>query len=386
VLALLIMLSNTACGIFGGDDLPPMTLERLNGRVEVQRGAEKIEVGEQVSIEPGDVIKTFEDSLAEFSLEGDRTVKLAARTIVRVTSASALKTLQGNLLAETSEPMRVEFGAIEARSQGGAFRIDTGFASARAASLEGVLGLTVAGEPPLSIDPYYEAPVAANDLPGSTRPYRLQPSDVFDQQHLSKWIELDRTLDQLGDGLANQLGRSRPDLDYFSALAGRANVRFMKPYMRRPADELLIGLSIAQNAAGSLPRAFEGAFDLLDQGAVWGIVAAILRADNTRSVLAEIRGAIEATGAVASGQGAEPDFVAAAGDPNPGDGTGGENPPGDKNNGNGGGGGGGGGGDPPDDPEPSPSPSSGCADTVDCTLEGIGVQPSPSPSELVDGG
>jgi hypothetical protein len=147
---------------------------------------------------------------------------------------------------------------------------------------------------------------------------------------------------------------------------------------------LLIGLSIAQNARERLPHAFKDAFAYLDQGAVWGIVAAILRAENTRSVVAAVRGAIADSGVVAAGEGGEPDFIADSGGSAPGDET--TAPP---DGGNGGGGGGdrnnGGGEKPPDDGEPSPPPEDECETTIDCTLEGIGVEPSPSPTGVVTG-
>jgi hypothetical protein len=376
VLALLVLISGTGCGFFADDELPPMTLERIDGRVQVLRGSEEIVVQGQFAIEPGDVIQTMKDGLADFSLEGDRHVRLAPETRVRVTSTSALESLEGSLLAESAEPMRVRFGTIEARSPDGAFRIDTGFASVRAASFEGDLGLTVAGEPPLTVKPYFEARVAANDLPGTTTPYQLEPSDVFDRDHLSKWVELDRTLNQLGDGLANQLGRTRPRLPYFSDLADGKNVRFMRPYLRRPADELLIGLFIARNAEIGLRPAFEDAFDYLDQGAVWGIVAAILRADDTRSVVAGVRRAIEATGAVAQGEGDEPDFVTASGGSSSGSVGGDDGGASD----DGGGGSKGGDEDTGGGTSPSPPPEDECTNTLDCTLQGIGIQPTPSPT------
>lgn len=378
MLALLVLISGTGCGFFDDDDdLPPMTLERIEGGVQVVRASEEIEVTGQFSIEPGDVIETLDDGLADFSLEGDRQVKLAPRTRVRVTTTSALESLDGSLLAEVEEPTRVRFGTIDARSPDGTFRIDTGFASVRAASFDGDLGLTVAGEPPLTVKPYFEARVAANDLPGTTAPYRLEPSDIFDRDHLSKWVELDRTLNQLGDGLANQLGRSRPRLAYFSDLADGASVRFMRPYLKRPADELLIALSIAKNVERGLRPAFVDAFEYLDQGAVWGIVAAILRVEDTRSVVAQVRGAIEATGAVAAGEGGEPDFVVTSG----GTGTPGfGGMPDDTDGGDDSDGGGDGDGQkPPKRDKPSPPPEDECANAVECTLEGIGIEPTPSP-------
>ncbi|MQB00032.1 MAG: hypothetical protein GEU78_07015 [Actinobacteria bacterium] len=382
MLVLLVLLSGTGCGFFDDDALPPMTLERIEGGVRVMRGSEEFVVKGQFSIEPRDVIQTMRNGLADFSLEGDRRVKLGHQTRVRVTSTSALESLEGSLLAEAGEPTRVRFGTIEARSPDGTFRIDTGFASVRAASFDGDLGLTVAGEPPLTVKPYFEARVAANDLPGTTAPYRLEPSDVFDRDHLSKWIELDRTLNQLGDGLANQLGRSRPQLGYFSDLAEGANVRFMRPYLRRPPVDLLIGLSIAMNSETGLRPAFQDAFDYLDQGAVWGIVAAILRADNTRSVVAQVRGAIEATGAVAQGEGSAPDFVATSGGSSSGT-SGGAS--GDSGGGGSGGDGGstGGGTEQGGGDEPSPPPDDGCQTTIDCTLQGLGIQPSPEPTGIL---
>lgn len=380
VLALLVALSGSGCGLFAEEKLPPMTLERLDGRVRVVRGPEHIDVKGQFSIEPGDVVETMPGGLAEFTLEGDRRVKLASGSRVRIISTVALESLAGSLLAQTAETTRVRFGTIEASSQEGTFRIDTGFASVRAATFDGELGLTVAGERPLTVQPFFEARVSANDLPSRTQPYRLEASDIFDRDHLSKWVELDRTLNQLGDGLANQLGRSRPTLGYYSDLLDGRDVRFIRPYLRRPADELLIGLSIARNTDMALRRAFRDALGYVDQGAVWGIVAAILRADDTRSVVAGIRSAIEETGAVAAGQGGDADFVAAggqapgSGDLSTPDGGGDAAPPED---------GGGGGSQPRDPDEPSPPPDDECGSPIDCALEGIGIEPSPSPTGVL---
>jgi hypothetical protein len=96
----------------------------------------------------------------------------------------------------------------------------------------------------------------------------------------------------------------------------------MRRYLKRSAEDLLIGFTVAENArAVSMKRAFTRAFQLRDDGGRWGLVATILDAPE-RKLVAGLEDLIIGTG-VAEGDGEDaetPTF--AAGDSGPTDGGG----------------------------------------------------------------
>ena len=81
----------------------------------------------------------------------------------------------------------------------------------------------------------------------------------------------------------------------------KRNVDFMRRYLKLPAEELLIGFTVAEHAGDStLERAFTRAFDLRDDGGRWGIVASILEAPRG-PLVAELEDLVVGTGVAGGG-------------------------------------------------------------------------------------
>jgi hypothetical protein len=202
---------------------------------------------------------------------------------------------------------------------------------------------------------------------------------------LDEVITLEQKLGQISAGLASQLGRQKPGLDYFSALADGVDVQPLRPHLRRPTIDLLVGFTVATTTeAYPFGRALGIAFDYRDQGGTWGVIAAILRA-SYRSLVADLTDIAVSTNAVAAGTGEEAQFTLATAeaadsasnepiDQDPGDGGGTDpEPPDDP-----GGGGGGGGTDPGDEDDEAQD----CSGGIECDAEEVRERffPSPDPS------
>ena len=163
-----------------------------------------------------------------------------------------------------------------------------------------------AGQADLRVSRYFEAAVAVGDLPDDARPYRFENGDFWDEEFLFDEMNLDEALVKAGYSRSGQLGAG-PDLDYFSGLAKR-NVDFMRRYLKLPAEELLIGFTVAENAgANTLERAFTRAFDLRDDGGAMGIVASIMEAPRG-PLVAELRELVVGTGVAGGGDSGADDW------------------------------------------------------------------------------
>lgn len=382
----------TAFWPFGGEDaLAEMSVRNQSGLVQILRGDEVIRVnGGDIEVRPGDVIRTH-NGVANLRLEGDRQVWLSGATqassLTRVASTSSLEGRAGTILAKAGDAMKVDFGTVTAVTEGAFFRIDQRAGGARAASLGGNVRLSAPGEPTMVVGRLFELPASAGDL-RNTRPYQLNIDDPFDKRELAPLIELQQQLDQLTLGFANQLGKQKPDISYFRALADGTQIDPIKEYLKRPTIDLLTAFTIASNTDTPFATAIRKTFEYHDQGGSWAIVAALLRS-SPRLVLADLTDIIVATGAVdqapeftiAAAEAADDGTLAGPGGGGNGDGSGGDGSGGDGGGGSGGGAGGGGGEEPkectsgPDCDvqelrdrilgEPSPSPSDGLADGLD---------------------
>ncbi|MBW3594691.1 MAG: FecR family protein, partial [Actinobacteria bacterium] len=225
-----------------------MEVVALVGDVEIHRGNSVIAVGSSPeSLEPQDVVVTGRDGLAKLKLEDNRTISLQTKTRLRIRSTDAVEPQSGSILAVANgAPTEVLFDDVSARFSTAMFRVDRGFGSARAATLDGRARLESRGEPRIDLAQLMQVEVAAGDLPQKSVPYRLNLRDEWDREYLASVVELTEDLDLLATGFARQVGNSRPGLSYFSELAG-ANVNFMKPYLSRPVADLLVGFTIADN-------------------------------------------------------------------------------------------------------------------------------------------
>lgn len=307
VLLALAALAVVAVGVYFGDsnDFGAMTLRKIgDGTVEIRRGNEVIQVGDgDEALQPQDVIVTGGDGLAELQLETDNFVTLANKSRLRIRSTKVVEAQQGSVLADAKSPMQVLFDDVTARLSSAKFRLDRGFGSARAASLRGSVLLESPGEPRLELDRLFQVDVAAGDLPETSVPYRLSLRDQWDKVHLAEVVRLTQDLDLLANGFARQVGSSRPGLDYFSDLSA-SNVSFMRSYLSRPVDDLLVAFTIAENTpSSSLKSSFQKAFDYFDDGASYGVAATILDA-KSEPLVAQLERLIVGTGAVAADGGA----------------------------------------------------------------------------------
>jgi len=389
-LAILLTLAILAGGftylrVTSAEAIGEMTVESLSGQVTIVRAGTSTVVGGDAPLQPGDLLTTDPAGAARLRLSGDRLAWLGSSASVLVVDTTSLEARTGSVRAKASDDMEVSFGGVLASASDAHFRIDQGFGSGRAASYGGDVRLSRPGQARVTVAGLFEAPVVAGRLPSTSRPYRFDPDDEWDADLLADVIYLDQELEQYGDGLASQLGNSRPTLGYFKGLAGK-RVPFVKSYLKRPTQDLLIGFSVADNSAvGSLERAFRDAFRYRDLGGRWGVVATILQAPG-KALLADLGAFAVATGVVGGGASdAEPQFTLAAAE----QGASGSGPAID----GGGGttqapppGGGGGNPQPPDDPPPSEQPPKDCSSGPDCTIKEVQDQlpsgePSPSPSE-----
>jgi hypothetical protein len=298
----IFLLAGAACGPLAPEQtLPEMSLKKVSGTVEIIRGGDTITVGEETDIEPDDVIRTGgRDALARLRLEGDRLLQLKGRGSTVVDSPTSVEVQAGEVLVGAEEVTRVLVDSVEARASAAQFRVDRGFGSARVSSYSGTVALESPGQQLLEINSFFEATVTAGVIPQSTRPYRMQPDDPWDALILQKWVSLEEELKVLSNSLTNNLGGDRPDVAYFSELAGGEGAGFVRGFLDRRVADLLIGFTIANNSDSSLKQAFRRAFSLFDEGATWGITSAIMEIE-PRPLLAQLGRTILGTGVVVAG-------------------------------------------------------------------------------------
>ncbi|MEA2452844.1 MAG: hypothetical protein QOG04_1554 [Actinomycetota bacterium] len=397
----MFLFAGAACWPFDGEEaLAAMTLRKPGGgKVQIVRASqETITVGaEDVSVQPGDIIRTYEGALAQVALEGERVAWVGGRAQpsagvpqaeMKIVSTSSVENQTGTVMAEATDPMKIRFGDAVASGTESVFRVDRRSGYTRAASYEGTVRVAAPGEANVVLERLFEAPATASDL-RAPRPYQLDPADPFDGKQLGDVIELEKTLTTLSLGFVNQLGKQKPPLAYFNAFAGNKDVSHIKRYMSRPTVDLLLGFTVALNTkAYPFADALDEAFRNRDSGGSWGVVASILRS-NPKLLLADLEGIIEASQVVAGGTGENPVFSAgAAKDASSGVGS----QPGDTS-------GGGDNGDgtvaqPPDDGggnEPPPDQAEDCSSGPECDVKDItdglpnGPTPQPSPSNILDG-
>ena len=379
----IVVLAGAACGPLAPEQtLPEMSLKKVSGTVEIIRGGDTITVGEETDIEPDDVIRTSgRDALAKLRLEGDRLLQLKGRGSTVVDSPTSVEVQTGEVLVRAEEVTRVLVESVEARASAAQFRVDSGFGSARVSSYSGTVAVESPGQQRLDIGSFFEATVTAGEIPQSATPYRMQPDDLWDALILQKWVSLEEELKVLSNSLTNNLGGDRPDVAYFSELAGGEGAGFVRSFLDRRVADLLIGFTIANNSDSSLKQAFRRAFSLFDEGATWGITSAIMEIE-PRPLLAQLGRTILGTGVVVAGGArtggasfsvAAADLSASGGDSPGVSGGGGGNPGGGDPGGGNPGGGGGGGGEEPKECQTG---------DVQCTIDDL-TDPSPEPSPSV---
>jgi hypothetical protein len=383
---LVVALFSGACSS-DGDDLGAMELERTGGHVEIHRGDQVIKVTDVEKLEPQDVIETGPDGVARLSLDGDNEVAMRGSSRLRIRSTTAIEGEGGGLVATaTGDEMKVLFGDVTATFSDAQFRLDRGFGSARAASYSGEITLDSPGQPMVTLPALNEVDVAAGDLPDAPSPYELDIYDGWDKEYLPEVVDLTEELDALATGFARQLA-SRPPLGYLANLAGGSNIGFVRSYLRRPPADLLVGFTIANNDQNrSLKQSFDLAFELHDDGALWGVAATIMDV-RTEPLVAQLEDLILDTEVLAAGGGGgTADFTIAASDGSSagsssgagGDGSGETVIVGGTGGGDGDGDGDGDGGD--GDGDGGGGESEDCSDFASCTVEEVEDELPPGPS------
>jgi hypothetical protein len=368
------------------DALGEMELSASAGGVTIVRDGEVIEVDGNVDIEPGDLIRTNSTGAATFNLVGTKAIEMGRLTEALVLNGSSVSLARGQILARSkADEVRVVIGEIEATANRSHFRVDRS-STARIGVYEGTVSVSAPGEPRLGFGYLFQAsiPLAAPEIPTQASPYRISAQDTWDGKYLNEVLELDRELKLIADGIANQFGPERPPLSYFSSVADRP-VPFMRAHLNHRPANLLVALTIAHSAPGSMSAAFRDAIDLYEQGARWGVAAAILGA-KPRPLLANINELVARSG-LAGGQGAgslarsigtgsgpngsqggrNGAFGPGDGSDDPSDGPGGPGDPNDPTNDPPGGGG----NDPKDPGEKPPEPPEECTNDIECTIQDI---------------
>ena len=274
----LALFAGTACWPFSdASELAEMTVQRREGRVVILRGAETIEVEDETSLKPRDVVSTQSSGEALVRLEGDRLLTLAANSKIRIKDARSVESQAGSVLADADDAIEVQFSSFTASSSSGTIRIDRGVSATRVASYRGAVTVGAPGEERLEVRSLFETVPSANAVPTAPAPYDIDSGDPWDRRYLEDVIELQEELDQLIGGLRTQIQGQRPGLGYFSTLAGGRDVGFMRPYLKRTPVNLLVGFTIASHDTDRpLAAALREAFSLYERGAKWAVAAAIM--------------------------------------------------------------------------------------------------------------
>ena len=372
VLALFV---GTACWPFSDDsELAEMTVKREQGQVVVLRQGETIEVKDEASLEPHDIVQTENGGSAIVRLEGGRLLTLQPSARIRIKDPRTVESQRGSILVDTREPIEVAFGDVLATTSRATMRVDRGVSAARMASYRGNVTISAPGEERLQLTSLFEASASAANLPSEASPYDMDESDPWDRRYLEHVVSLQEQLDQLSAGLAIRIGNQRPGLGYFGALSDTRDVGFMKPYLSRTPVNLLLGFTIASHDDKPLATAFREAFSLYDRGAEWAMAGAIMKV-KLNAVLSDLEDiASVAVASVSSGDAsftAETAALSEAGElptdpPDDGSPIDPPNPPPT---------------DPPGTPAPTddPDPPDECTNFATCTVNDV-VEPSPTPT------
>lgn len=290
-------------------ELAEMTVKRRAGVVTVLRGGESIAVEDATSLKPRDVVQTASSGEAVVRLEGGRLLTLSTDSKIRVRDARSVESLGGSVLVDSSDAVAVAFGGARATTPAATFRIDSVVSAARVGVYDGRVTVSAPGQERRVLGSLFEAAGSFNAVPPRPVPYDFDTADPWDRLHLENVIALQEELDQLSLGLQAQIQRERPGLDFFAALEKRADLSFLKPYLKRDPINLLVAFTVARHDDGRLAQSFRRAFSLYDRGAEWAVAAAIMDV-KIETVLSDLEDI--ANVAVVAGSGGADSFTAAA--------------------------------------------------------------------------
>jgi hypothetical protein len=292
----------------------------------------------------------------------------------------------GSALVRASAGLSVHVGEISVRGRDSLYRLDRGVAL-RVGVYDG--GVTLPGSGFEGVVPgLREAVVTAGIVAREPRPLSVDPGDAWDTRLLGDAIDIGLDLDRLEDGLARQLP-ARDALDTLEEVLPRSlSARRALSIIRglSPAGGLVASVVAARLAVDQAMPALLALRRIVEElrlGASWSLVMAQweLGREALESALARISDLVvralapppapteEPSPTPGTSSGSSPSGGSTSTAPSGGTsstgssgGTSGGGSSGGGGGGGSGGGGGGGGGDPP---------PPGCADLVQCTVEGV---------------
>jgi len=263
----------SACSI--GKDGPgrPMELSVISGSARLTHAGNAKTVTGDSGVSVGDSIVMSNGGISELRLQKGRVFELDSAR-VKITSAASVLLSRGKLLADLTEPAKVNAETSSISAKNGTFRVDR-FLATRIATYEGSSVRVANGVSTLPVPRYRQTIVAGGILPRAAKPLRLVAADRWDQRLLQDVLDLDARLGNFGRGLEAQLG-SLTGLDFFGRALPGLELGFLDPFLAARRSDLLIGLVIASGGSsslGALPSVrFERGYSLWNQGASWGLI------------------------------------------------------------------------------------------------------------------
>lgn len=267
----------------GGDLRPGEARLRPDGRVEVSiDGAEFVRATDDMTIRDGDRVRVMHGR-AVLDLPSGVTGELRAGSHIAVggDDGAALSLERGDLLAD------VRRGTLALDGETAAVTVGAGTAKLRrsASLVVGVYegsALVVGNGSSLSIPALRQAVVVGvGRIPDDVRPLALDDDDEWDRRFLGGVLELDRRLTAFGRGFEALVDDEVATPSLFRAiLPALADAPLTEGLLAaRSPGENLVGLTLVGMADGPFEERFERVFDLRDDGARWGLVAADLALD-----------------------------------------------------------------------------------------------------------
>jgi hypothetical protein len=246
----------------------------LAGDVHILDGGDPIPVGEETSLDPGDVLGTGPGGRAvvEVGLSG----RIEVGGNAQVVADRAPEVLRGSVLA-TAAPsgLAVRAGDAEVEASRAVFRVDSGL-SVTVAVYRGAASILGFGD----IQALRQAVVVAGgSVPRGTQPLEVRPYHPWDIRLLGAAIDLGLDLVRLERGLGRALPRRGQEHAVVQALAGRIPRSVALEILRRVnAAEAVVAAEVSKAAAEASPvsvaQVLAEVLDLKGQGAHWIVVAA----------------------------------------------------------------------------------------------------------------
>ncbi len=293
---LAVTLVASGCSFGGNNRGRPMELSVISGSARLtHKGAAKT-VSRDTSVSVGDSIVLSSGGIGELRLKKGRIFELDSAR-VQITSRESLLLSRGKLLADLTEPAKIDAETSSITAKSGTLRVDR-FLATRIGTYAGSTVRVTNGVSTLTVPRYRQTVVAGGIVPRAAKPLRLEASDRWDQRLLQDVLDLDARLGNFGRGLEAQLG-SLTGLNFFGRVLPGLELTFLDPFLSGRRSDLLIGLVIASGGSSSLGASLSDRFDrgygLWSQGASWGLIAHEFEVEHA-GLFAALLAAIERVG------------------------------------------------------------------------------------------